>query len=151
MTVGLLGCQVVNADEITLCQRHEEVYFSCPIDGKVVSLCASGNISPDNGYVQYRYGVPGHVELQFPEKPNPPKNLFGIGDISVGNLNFTHIKFMIGAYGYVIYQGSPSGIYVKKRGSLVSNHMCTPGIYQQINQRVFRGLVTNSPVDGVDD
>lgn len=134
-TVGLLGvirgCQVVNADEITLCQPHEEIYFSCPIDGKVVSLCASGNISPDNGYVQYRYGVPGHVELQFPEKPDPPMNLFGISDVSVGNLNFTHVKFMVGAYGYVIYQGSPSGVYVKKRGSLVSNHMCAPGIYQK--------------------
>lgn len=153
-TVGLLcviiGCKVVNAGEITLCQPHEEIYFSCPIDGKVVSLCASGNISPDNGYVQYRYGVPGRVELQFPEKRNPPRNLFGIIDIYVGNLNFTHVKFMVGAYGYVIYQGSPSGVYVKRHGGVISNYMCAPGIYQRLNQRVFRGLRTNSPVDGVD-
>lgn len=37
------------AEERTLCQPHEEVYFSCETEGKVISVCASGNISPDNG------------------------------------------------------------------------------------------------------
>lgn len=139
------------ADEITLCQSHEEIYFSCPVDGKVVSLCASGNISPDNGYVQYRFGVPGHIDLQFPNKPYPPKNHFEISDISSGNINFVHIKFKSGLYDYVIYQGSPSGVYVKRRGELVSNRMCEQGIYQQLNRRIFRGIRTSPSVDGIDN
>jgi len=139
------------ADEITLCQPHEEIYFSCPVGEKIISMCASGNISPNNGYVQYRYGVPDHIELQFPDKPYPPRRLFKIVDIYAGNLNFIHIGFRLGGYDYVIYQGSPSGVYVKKHGNLVSNHMCGEGIYQQINYRVFRGIVTGASIDEMDN
>ncbi|WP_175003628.1 hypothetical protein [Burkholderia lata] len=157
MSLGFIGAfiflsgKMAHAEEITLCQPHEEIYISCPVGGKLVSLCASGNISPNNGYVQYRYGLPERVELQFPKNPNPPGKEMTISDISAGNLNFIHIKFRTGVYDYVIYQGSPSGVYVKKHGRLVSNHMCAQGMYQQLNQRIFRGLRTASPVSGVDD
>lgn len=139
------------ADEITLCQPHEEVYFSCPIDGKVLSVCASGNISPDNGYVQYRFGKIGKIELEYPEKPYPPRKLFSISDILEGNLSFTHLKFDSGRYHYVFYQGDPSGIYIKKSGKLISNRTCDPGTYQPISPRAFRGIKTVAPIDGIDN
>jgi hypothetical protein len=127
------------------------VYFSCPIYKKIISLCASGNISPNNGYVQYRFGTADHIELEFPGKPYPPRNRFSISDISEGNLNFTHIKFNSGNYNYVVYQGFPSGVYVKKSGKLVSNLFCEKGIYQRISPRAFRGIKTVAPVDGIDN
>ena len=139
------------ADEATLCQPHEEIYFSCSAVNKIISLCASGNISPSNGYVQYRFGTPDHVELQFPNKPYPPKNRLLISDISGGNLNYTHIKFKSGEYNYVIYQGFPSGLYIKKNGKLVSNLICEQGVYQQLNRRAYRGIRTVPPVDGIDN
>ena len=139
------------ADEATLCEPHEEVYFSCPIDKKIISLCASGNISPNNGYVQYRFGTADHIELEFPGKPYPPRNRFSISDISEGNLNFTHIKFNSGNYNYVVYQGFLSGVYVKKSGKLVSNLFCEKGIYKRISPRAFRGIKTVAPVDGIDN
>jgi hypothetical protein len=139
------------ADENTLCQPHEEVYFSCQIGGKVMSVCASGNISPDNGYVQYRFGRIGNIELEYPEKPYPPKKLFSISDISEGNINFTHVKFDSGKYHYVLYQGEPSGIYIKRRGEVISNRTCDPGTYQPISPRAFRGMKTVSPIDGIDN
>ncbi|MDN7701595.1 MULTISPECIES: hypothetical protein [Burkholderia] len=149
LAVNLVG--MAHAVEATLCQPHEEIYFSCSVGEKVVSLCASGNISPDNGYVQYRYGKPGHVDLQFPNKPYPPRRYFGISDISIGSLSFVHVKFRIGKYDYVIYQGSPSGVYVKKNGDLVSNRVCDHGDYPLLSRRVFRGIVTVPIVDGVDN
>jgi hypothetical protein len=118
------------ADETTLCQPHEEVYFSCPVAGKVLSVCASGNISPDNGYVQYRFGRIGKIEFEYPDKPYPPRKLFSISDISGGNLSFTHLKFDSGKYHYVLYQGDPSGIYIKRGGKVISNRTCDPGTYQ---------------------
>lgn len=135
------------ADEITLCQPHEEVYFSCPIDGKVLSVCASGNISPDNGYVQYRFGRIGSIELEYPEKPYPPRKLFSISDISEGSITFTHLKFYSGRYHYVLYQGDPSGIYIKRGGKVVSNRTCDPGAYQPVSPRAFRGIKTVAPID----
>jgi hypothetical protein len=100
--IMLFGMQV-RADESTLCLPHEEVYFSCPIDKKIMSVCAAGNVSPDNGYVS---------------------------DIAGGNLNIRHLKFASGQYQYVLYRGSVSGIYVKKGGKLISNYVCSPGVYQ---------------------
>ncbi|EDT43673.1 hypothetical protein BamMEX5DRAFT_0560 [Burkholderia ambifaria MEX-5] len=146
---GVGGC--VYADEVTLCQPHEEIYFSCSLGEKMVSLCASGNVSPDNGYVQYRYGKPDHIDLQFPNKPHPPRGYFGISDISIGSANFVHVKFRSGRYDYVIYQGSPSGVYVKKNGDLVSNHACKHGDYPLLSRRAFRGITTVPVVDDLDN
>jgi hypothetical protein len=139
------------AEELTLCKAHEEVYFSCAVDKEIVSLCASGNISPDNGYVQYRFGTEDHIELEFPKMPYPPRNRFNISDISGGNLSFTHIKFNSGKYNYVVYQGFPSGVYVRKSGKQVSNLSCEKGIYQRISPRAFRGIKTVAPVDEIDN
>ncbi|WP_156432240.1 hypothetical protein [Burkholderia latens] len=139
------------AGEVTLCQPHEEIYFSCPVGGKIVSLCASGNISPNNGYVQYRFGAVNRIELQFPGKPYPPNGYFEISDVYFGNLDYVHVKFKSGIYNYVIYQGDRSGVYVKKNGILVSNRVCENGVYQKLNNRVFRGIRTVPLVDGVDD
>lgn len=142
---------VAGADETTLCGSSEEVYFSCLVDKKIVSLCASGNISPANGYVQYRFGMPKAIELQYPELPRPPKNIFSISDIAAGNVSFTHVKFRSGAYDYVLYQGHPSGVYVVKGGRLVANHVCQAGDYASISPRAFRGIETVDPVDGIDN
>jgi len=139
------------AEEITLCYPHEEVYFSCPTDGKILSVCASGNISPDNGYVQYRFGKIGKIELEYPKRPVSPQKLFSISDISEGNINFSHLKFYSGRYHYVLYQGDPSGIYIKKRGKVISNRTCDPGTYQPISPRAFRGIKTVAPIDGIDN
>jgi len=139
------------ADEATLCKAHEEVYFSCTSEKKIISLCASGNISPDNGYVQYRFGMADHIELEFPKRPYPPRNRFTISDISEGNLNFTHIKFNSGKFNYVVFQGFPSGIYIKKSGKLLSSRFCDKGIYQSVSPRAFRGIETVAPVDEIDN
>jgi hypothetical protein len=91
------------------------------------------------------------VEFEFPDKPYPPRERFSISDISGGSLNFIHIKFKSGEYDYVIYHGSLSGLYVKKKQQTISKFICEPGIYQRINRRVYRGVRTVPPVVGVDD
>lgn len=139
------------AKEITLCQPHEEVYFSCRSNGSILSVCASGNISPDNGYVQYRFGQIEKIELEYPSKPYPPRKWFSIADISNGSLSFIHLKFNSGGYHYVLYQGDPSGIYVKRNGKIISNRTCNPGTYQPISPRALRGIKTVTPVDGIDN
>jgi hypothetical protein len=151
LTGLILACAKSEADEPSLCQPHEEVYFSCAIGGKIMSVCASGNISPDSGYVQYRFGRNEKIELEFTSKPYPPRKSFSISDISEGNLRFTHLKFSSGSYHYVVYQGSPSGIYVKKKEKVISNRVCDPGTDQPISPRAFRGIKTVAPIDGIDN
>jgi hypothetical protein len=149
-SLGMKSGYAQSAEE-TLCAKFEEVYFSCPIKDKIVSVCASGNISPENGYVQYRIGRPGHVEFQYPDAPVAPKNRFSISDILGGNLNITHLKFRSGKYDYMVYQGGVNGVYVKRAGKAVANLTCGVGDYQMINPRAKRGIETVPPVDDVDD
>lgn len=147
---GVRNCYA-QSEEKTMCSSFEEVYFSCPVKNKIVSVCASGNVSPENGYVQYRIGRPGHVEFQYPSTPVVPKNRFSISDIFGGNLNIVHLKFKSGKYDYVIYQGDVSGVYVKKNGKRVVNLTCDAGDYQTISPRAKRGIETVPPVDDIDD
>ena len=50
----------------TLCASDERIIFSCPIrrPAKIVSLCASKNLTSERGYLQYRFGVPEKIELE---------------------------------------------------------------------------------------
>lgn len=144
-------CASASADEATLCNAHEEVYFSCHVGNKVVSVCASGNISPKNGYVQYRFGNIGGIEFEYPELPVPPEKKFYIIDINAGNVQSTHLKFKSGGYDYVIYSGFPSGVYVKKRGKVVLNRVCDSGIYTSLSSRIFRGVPNVPPASNNDD
>lgn len=56
----------------TLCRKGETDYFSCSVSlsGKIISVC--GNISSDeltdDDWVQYRFGKPRAIELQFPQE-----------------------------------------------------------------------------------
>jgi hypothetical protein len=56
----------------THCGRGEDTEFSCKIKGsaKLASLC-SGDLDsgqPDERWLQYRFGVPGKIELRYPEQ-----------------------------------------------------------------------------------
>lgn len=53
----------------TLCASNETNLFSCTLsDKKLVSLCTSKKTASDNGYVQYRFGLPGKIEVALPRK-----------------------------------------------------------------------------------
>src|SRR5258706_2400818 len=53
----------------SLCAKDERLIFSCPVKraAKIVSVCASKDLTNDHGYLQYRFGVPGKIELAYPQ------------------------------------------------------------------------------------
>ncbi|WP_299015285.1 hypothetical protein [uncultured Photobacterium sp.] len=103
----------------TLCLVSEDVYFSCKLkNSKVVSVCGSitypqeGYFTPNDGYVQYRYGSINNVELEYPENKVSPINKFTliINDMSkqfahdngVAWFNTNKLKFNNGSFQYVL-------------------------------------------------
>src|SRR5258707_5657456 len=50
----------------TLCSRDETVVFSCPAKrtAKIISLCSSNDLDKNQGYIQYRYGLPAKTEIE---------------------------------------------------------------------------------------
>ena len=61
--------QTNNLRPNTLCATNERIIFSCPVKrpAKFVSLCASKDLTSESGYVQYRFGLPGKIELEYPK------------------------------------------------------------------------------------
>ncbi|WP_311884345.1 MULTISPECIES: hypothetical protein [unclassified Pseudomonas] len=127
--------------EITLCESQEDVYFSCPVTGgKIVSVCALKNHDPNSGYVQYRYGVPGKLELVYPKSKLPPAGRFYVVNASEGSANLNTIKFYSGRYTYFVAQAFTSYLTVLKDGELILRRSCEEGGYAFINWNALKGI-----------
>lgn len=47
-------------------QKQTVFSYSIAKSAKIVSLCASGNLTKDDRDLVYRFGPPGKIELEFP-------------------------------------------------------------------------------------
>jgi hypothetical protein len=125
----------------TLCSAEEDIYFSCPLSGgKTVSVCAQGNNKPTAGYVQYRYGVPGKIEMLYPQKNVPPKGKFFVVDASEGSVNLNNIKFKKGPYTYLVNQAFVSFLTVLKDDKVVFRQSCSAGGYSFVSRVARQGI-----------
>ncbi|WP_052707954.1 hypothetical protein [Vibrio neptunius] len=88
----------------TLCQDDEDIYFNAQLEnGKLASLCAYQHYSPDTGYVKYRYGDVGSVELEFPSDKKPPRGRFLTYHVRLGpNVQGHWVYFYINDYRYLL-------------------------------------------------
>lgn len=129
----------------TLCSDDEDIYFSCPLQGgKTVSICAQGNSKPTAGSVQYRYGVPGKIEMVYPKTALPPKRKFYVVNSSEGSVNLNIIKFKSGAYTYLVNQASVSYLSVLKGDKVVFRQSCNAGGDAYIHRAAISGLEARS-------
>jgi hypothetical protein len=88
----------------TLCQAGERIIFSCPIKrpAKIVSLCASKDLTNERGYVQYRFGLPGSVELEYPKERTGTQEKFHYTHYFRAQFDLTEISFTNDGYEYQI-------------------------------------------------
>ena len=94
----------------TLCADDELNVFSCPVKrtGKIVSLCTSKDFAKDSGYITYRFGLPGKVELEFPHERTATQKAFYYAHYFRARFDQTEISFNSGDYNYRMfdyYQG----------------------------------------------
>lgn len=89
----------------TLCEKSEKIIFSCTIKkpAKVVSLCASVNVSKDQGYLVYRFGLPDKVELEFPKTLSGTQKSFKYSHYFRAVVDETEISFTSEGYKYAIF------------------------------------------------
>lgn len=118
------------------CLPYEERVFSCQIQksNKVVSLCAVPKQNQQAGYLQYRFGRPGHVELAFPPKKAHSYPQFRWQTIGYSGGWETRIQFVNGGYTYQVYDRAykidmqhkdrSGGIFVLKGQKQVAHLQC---------------------------
>jgi len=93
----------------SLCARTERIIFSClskrpgSSAAKIVSLCGSRDLSKDRGYLQYRYGLPGKVELEYPGSRTGTQQVFRYTHYLRYRVDLTEINFEVDGYQYQIF------------------------------------------------
>jgi len=88
----------------TLCAKGERVIFSCPVKrpAKIVSLCASKDLTSETGYLQYRFGLPGKIELEYPMDRTGTQAKFQYTHYFRAQVDLTEISFSNNGYEYQI-------------------------------------------------
>jgi len=95
---------------LTLCANGERVIFSCTLrqSAKVVSVCASKDLTNEQGYLQYRFGRPGKIELEFPKDRTNTQQQFEYSHYFRARVDLTEINFTVDGVSYSVfddYQG----------------------------------------------
>jgi len=102
----------------TLCEGGEQVLFSCPVakTTKIVSVCGSKVLTATSGYLQYRFGRVGAVEMTFPATKVHTQAQFGWNtnyhrDVTDSWLSFTNAKYAYGVFSIEDHDvsGDPDG------------------------------------------
>src|SRR5712692_10537117 len=89
----------------SLCAKDERIIFSCPVKkpAKIVSLCASQDLDKERGYLQYRFGLPGKIELEFPKDRTGTQEKFHYTHYFRARFDLTEVNFTIDGYEYSVF------------------------------------------------
>jgi len=97
--------QALTLQPNSLCEQNERIIFSCPLKSpaKTVSVCGSKELTSEQGYLQYRFGVPGKIELEFPKDRKETQKQFQYTHYFRAQVDRTEINFGIDAYSYSVF------------------------------------------------
>ena len=89
----------------SLCESGEKIVFSCKVEiaAKFVSLCSSKELTKDRGYLQYRFGLPGKIELEFPKQRAQTQSAFKYSHYFRAQVDETEISFTRGGHEYTVF------------------------------------------------
>ena len=122
------------------CSREEKTVFSCTVGKKIVSVCASKDLSPVAGYMQYRFGKKGKPELSIPALSQHPlkhvqADAYQAASGQTGSMTFSH-----GQYSYTLVwsesrtdnapDGSSmwvneAGLTIARKGKVIADLPCS--------------------------
>jgi hypothetical protein len=113
------------------CNAQEQTVFSCSLGKKMVSVCASKDISSTKGYLQYRFGPLKVPELLFPASTEASdRSIMRSGVYMFSGGGGAYLRFINGPYHYIVYTaigkgwGTKEGVAVEKDNKLISNIKC---------------------------
>ena len=115
------------AKATSLCARDEKIIWSCETTKrKIVSICSSSQLDKQSGYLQYRFGRPGHVELEYPQQRQNTQTAFAYFRYTRPLVTYLGLRFKIKEYDYEVYDnsneeeqagGSEAGVTVTPAGN----------------------------------
>ncbi|MCA0244636.1 MAG: hypothetical protein LCI02_27835 [Proteobacteria bacterium] len=142
----------------SLCSAAETTVFDCPLaGGRRAAVCASADLSASAGTLQYRFGRPGKVELQWPPASAAPAADWRAG-VKAGQVMYAggggaYLRFAAPPFDYVVYSasgrgwGRKAGVMVLKDGQQAAVRRCTAPARSRMNLAFKQqaGLATDEP------
>lgn len=115
------------------CTADEDVVFTCKTGKKLLSVCASKDLTANAGFIQYRFGPKGKPEMRLKEPAEHPSAFAAAAAVPFSGGNEVHIRFNGGDHNYVVYEGEGkgwirAGVVVEKNGRKVANISCNDGV-----------------------
>ncbi len=89
----------------------------------MLSVCASKRLTKDEGYVQYRFGTPGKIELEYPASREGSQSKFTYSHYFRASVDRTEVGFTNGKYEYSVfsdYEGDMRPV-VNEKGVRISD------------------------------
>lgn len=105
LLVTLLSTSTLAAElKPNLCSSSEKIVFSCSIKKKIVSLCATPDLTAKTGRLIYRFGSSiSAPELEFSSDELGPAASFTANFESWAKGNYSAISFRRGEHTYTVY------------------------------------------------
>lgn len=111
-----------------LCRAPEAVLFTCEVGAKTVSICGQGP-----GRAVYRFGRPGHIELEATDLHLAERAFAGGGETQVYADTPTHRYIVYDRMVRTTFEDegrhdpqAEAGLVVQKGGRTISSQRCTP-------------------------
>ena len=120
----------------TLCAPGEKTALSCSDSGKIYSICTSPDFGKGSGWIEYRFGKPGAIELVYPKTRENSHQAFDYSLTAIHGRASGWLKFDNGGYTYEIQYlaqyNEPSfsslSLLVSRNGERVATFGCAPSI-----------------------
>ena len=88
----------------SLCTKSEQTIWSCTTTRKkIASVCASKGLTAEKGYVQYRFGTVGKIELELPKSRENSQKFFKYSRYTRPLVTMLQLTFENGDYSYQIH------------------------------------------------
>ena len=109
-------------EAIALCDAGEKLIFGCKVaGGKEFSLCTSQVVNKRSGYLRYRFGVPGSLEINYPADRAKPQYFFKFSRQTRFESESQYIRFSYQDNRYEVFDEKQTVAGIDKRTSGVRN------------------------------
>jgi hypothetical protein len=117
-----------------LCTAEEKVLFACETGKRLASVCAAANFSAKSGYIQFRYGTPKEIEIEWPKERSNRRyvtkgNLFYLGKFGV------YLRFKRDRESFVVFgvPGRSNGLVIEKNNIVREKRICKESAMADFN------------------
>ena len=133
----------VQRTNLSLCNTNEKIIFNCMIKNSAnnLSVCASQNLSKDSGYIQYRFGRNGAIELEYPAEKEISRSSFLFAKYVRFQVSKLTLSFSNNNVNYTIFDNYDAELQpnVKEKGVTISGQ----GIGKNIKLLCGQGAMSN--------